>query len=62
VDEHNRERFHALSLSTHVIGPIPDWLSAYAANKPVTVSRYIHTIYWSSFDNFDNFSLGYKLL
>ena len=52
MDEHNRERFHALSFSTHVIGPIPDWLLSYAANKPVTVSRYIHTVCWSSFDSF----------
>ncbi len=39
VDEHNRERFHALSFSNHFNVPPPSWLDTYNENKPVSVRR-----------------------
>ncbi len=39
VDEHNRERFHSHSFSTHFNGPIPPWVYDYSENKPVNVGQ-----------------------
>ena len=39
IDKYNRERFHALSFSSHFIGPIPNWVYAKSENKPLRGSN-----------------------
>ena len=45
IDDKGRERFHPLSVSTHLKGAIPGWLHGYASNPLRKVNNYYVKLY-----------------